>query len=132
MASCRNLVLHDKKLDVLRFAHLSVRGFLERQSNFKLSENELVVAERCLDRVSATYSGVHVKGQCLQQNIDLPNQTILKNLRQFAEQPGTPLFSACIFRLPRVLCEVRERNQTDLSRMLKSGLSIVELAADYG
>jgi hypothetical protein len=71
VAACRNLILHDKKLDTLRFAHLSVRDYLEKQPEFAASENEAVAAERCLDVVSATYSGVHVKGQRLKQNLDL-------------------------------------------------------------
>lgn len=71
VASCRNLVLHDKNLNTLRFAHLSVRDFLEKQSGLSVSDSESVAAERCLDVVSATFSGVHVKGQKLQQNLDL-------------------------------------------------------------
>jgi ankyrin repeat protein len=71
VATCRNIVVHDQDLDVLRFAHLSVQDYLESRDRFTTNENESVVAERCLDVVSATYSTLQVPGQTLQQNLDL-------------------------------------------------------------
>jgi ankyrin repeat protein len=71
VATCRNMVVHDQDLDVLRFAHLSVQDYLESRDGFTTTENESVVAERCLDVVSATYSTLQVRGLTLQQNLDL-------------------------------------------------------------
>ena len=45
---CSNLVVYDKALDEFRFAHLSVREFLETQSGFAPSEVNRSLVERSL------------------------------------------------------------------------------------
>ena len=45
---CRNLVTYDEELDTFRFAHLSVREFLEKQLDFSPVSCQIMAAERCL------------------------------------------------------------------------------------
>ena len=45
---CHNLVILDDGLDVFRFAHLSVREFLEKQPQYSLASCHLLAAEACL------------------------------------------------------------------------------------
>lgn len=46
--SC-NLLVEDTALDVFRFAHLSVREYLETREDFIADETHVIVARRCLD-----------------------------------------------------------------------------------
>ena len=45
---CANFVVLDTELDVFRFAHLSVREFLEKKEGFEAASNHAVAAEYCL------------------------------------------------------------------------------------
>ncbi len=45
---CHNFVLYDEELDVFRFAHLSVREFLEKRPAFDQIPCNLLAAESCL------------------------------------------------------------------------------------
>ena len=45
---CRNLVIHDEDLDTFRFAHLSVREFLEKKPEFSLVSCNIMATEGCL------------------------------------------------------------------------------------
>ena len=45
---CANFVVLDTDLDVFRFAHLSVREFLEKREEFDAASNHAIVAECCL------------------------------------------------------------------------------------
>ena len=45
---CANFVILDSELDVLRFAHLSVREFLEKKEGFDAASNHAIAAECCL------------------------------------------------------------------------------------
>ena len=45
---CHNFVVFDDSLDVFRFAHLSVREFLEKQAEYMAHACHLLVAETCL------------------------------------------------------------------------------------
>jgi len=45
---CHNFVLYDEELDVFRFAHLSVREFLEKRPAFDQISCNLLAAESCL------------------------------------------------------------------------------------
>lgn len=45
---CANFVVLDTELDVFRFAHLSVREFLEKKEGFDTASNHAVAAECCL------------------------------------------------------------------------------------
>jgi hypothetical protein len=52
---CSNMVVLDSALDTFRFAHLSVREFLEKQPDYSAAKTNCVAAERCLlDLLSAT------------------------------------------------------------------------------
>lgn len=44
---CNNLVIWDRELDVVRFAHRSVQEFLE-ETSFKITEAHVMAAETCL------------------------------------------------------------------------------------
>ncbi|KAL6411384.1 hypothetical protein AUP68_05091 [Ilyonectria robusta] len=45
---CCDLVLFDTTLDIFRFAHLSVREFLEKKSQYSSTKTNALVAETCL------------------------------------------------------------------------------------
>ena len=45
---CANFILLDRELDVFRFAHLSVREFLEKKEGYDTASNHAVAAECCL------------------------------------------------------------------------------------
>ena len=45
---CANFVILDTELDVFRFAHLSVREFLEKKEGFDAASNHAIAAECCL------------------------------------------------------------------------------------
>ena len=45
---CANFVILDPELDVFRFAHLSVREFLEKKEGFDAESNHAIAAECCL------------------------------------------------------------------------------------
>ena len=45
---CANFVVLDTELDVFRFAHLSVREFLEKKEGFDAASNNAIAAEFCL------------------------------------------------------------------------------------
>jgi ankyrin repeat protein len=46
---CCNIVILDTELDIFRFAHLSVREYLEGRADYAASEMHTIVLERCLD-----------------------------------------------------------------------------------
>ena len=45
---CNNFVVFDSQLDTFRFAHLSVREFLEQRQEYKSSVTNALAAEVCL------------------------------------------------------------------------------------
>ena len=51
---CRNLVLYDEGLDIFRFAHLSVREFLEKRPEFYAMPCNLLAGEICLLQMYAS------------------------------------------------------------------------------
>ena len=53
---CSNLVIYDEALDRFRFAHLSVREFLESQSSYTSSEVNLSVARTLLQNLMSSQS----------------------------------------------------------------------------
>lgn len=51
---CHNLIIYDEGLDIFRFAHLSVREFLEKRSDFSEESCNALTAENCLIHLIAT------------------------------------------------------------------------------
>ena len=49
LSLCCNLVLHDTELDTFRFAHVSVREYLETRADFEASSLHTLAVERCLE-----------------------------------------------------------------------------------
>lgn len=49
---CANFVILDRELNIFRFAHLSVREFLEKKDGFDAASNHPVAAECCLRYLS--------------------------------------------------------------------------------
>ncbi|OCK92067.1 uncharacterized protein K441DRAFT_615385, partial [Cenococcum geophilum 1.58] len=47
--ACCNMVVPDSELEVFRFAHLSVREYLEKREGYGLLETHKLALERCLD-----------------------------------------------------------------------------------
>jgi len=60
---CHNLVIYDEGLDIFRFAHLSVREFLEKRSEFSERSCNALAAENCLTHMiaSSKYSNATFK-----------------------------------------------------------------------
>lgn len=54
LALCHNLVIYDEGLDIFRFAHLSVREFLEKRSEFSEKACNALAAENCLTHMIAS------------------------------------------------------------------------------
>jgi len=54
LALCHNLVIYDEGLDILRFAHLSVRECLEKRSEFSEKACNALAAENCLTHMIAS------------------------------------------------------------------------------
>jgi len=54
---CSNLIVEDKALDIFRFAHLSVREYLETRDDFTPSDTHAVAAEICLTSITKARIG---------------------------------------------------------------------------
>lgn len=54
---CFNLVVKDKALDIFRFAHLSVREYLETRDDYTITSTHAVAAEICLACITKTRIG---------------------------------------------------------------------------
>jgi predicted nucleic acid-binding protein len=52
---CNNLVIFDAQLDTFRFAHLSVREFLEKQAAFSITFTNTLVAEICISHLLSNH-----------------------------------------------------------------------------
>ena len=65
---CHNLIILDEGLDVFRFAHLSVREFLEKQPEYSQVSCHLIAAEACLLQLIAAsrspVAGSFLKSEC--------------------------------------------------------------------
>lgn len=57
---CHNLVIYDEGLNIFRFAHLSVREFLERKSEFSENSCNALTAENCLIHMMASSKSLNV------------------------------------------------------------------------
>ena len=72
---CQNLVVFDDGLDVFRFAHLSVREFLEQQPEYDQDSCHALAAEVCLlqlmDSLKDTAAKKFLRAECA---IDLKNK----------------------------------------------------------
>ena len=72
---CSSFVVRDTGLDVFRFAHLSVREFLETKGDYEPDRNHALVAELCLRYLSTgtvTPSIKFWKNRCLESELALP------------------------------------------------------------
>ena len=58
---CANFVILDTELDVFRFAHLSIREFLEQKEEFDAASNHAIAAELCLRYLLDVESRYEVK-----------------------------------------------------------------------
>jgi hypothetical protein len=54
---CFNLIVKDKSLDIFRFAHLSVREYLETRDDYTPTNTHAVAAEICLACITSTRVG---------------------------------------------------------------------------
>ena len=90
---CRNLVVQDEGLDTLRFAHLSVREFLEKRPEFSESSCNIVAAESCLLRIIASVDRLDAgsafnvaRFAAIQCNRGLMRQLAASNFLEYANQ----------------------------------------------
>ena len=58
---CNNFIVHDSQLDTFRFAHLSVREFLEERPEFSKPSSNSMIAEACLWTVLCKRSNSEVQ-----------------------------------------------------------------------
>jgi hypothetical protein len=61
LAICRNFVIYDSSLDIFRFAHLSVREFLENQEEYHSSAAHSIASAICLSQLISNSSDPKVK-----------------------------------------------------------------------
>jgi hypothetical protein len=105
---CCNMVVLDEKLDLFRFAHLSVREYLESRGDYTEIEIHSLVVERCVDELSSEqheligkenrelspyatlYWPVHYQSIENHQCMDRPIRTIRQFL--FKDRATAPLF----------------------------------------
>jgi hypothetical protein len=66
--ACCNLVVIDLEMDVFRFAHLSVREYLESRQDYTLSDAHTLALERCLDAHTYRPLGTPPMDSVVQQN----------------------------------------------------------------
>lgn len=57
LSICRNLIIYDSEMDTFRFAHLSVREYLEAREDYSEAQVHAVAAEICLNRIDNVGSG---------------------------------------------------------------------------
>lgn len=75
--ACCNLVVIDLEMDVFRFAHLSVREYLESRKDYTLSDAHALVLERCLDAHTYRPLGTpQMDSMVKQNNIFRPYSTL--------------------------------------------------------
>lgn len=65
---CCNFVVHDEALDVFRFAHFSVREYLETRKEYSSAASHTLAAERCLS-VFVPWSGKRQTPDALASNV---------------------------------------------------------------
>ncbi|OAL55020.1 hypothetical protein IQ07DRAFT_608823 [Pyrenochaeta sp. DS3sAY3a] len=63
---CKNLVIFDSELNTFRFAHLSVREFLEQRSEYSEAASNKMIAENCLWAMLSTCQNLATKKLCSQ------------------------------------------------------------------
>ena len=182
---CCNMVVVDPKLKVFRFAHLSVREYLESRGEYTEIETHTLVAERCIDtyilepssepldkqnrelRPYATlYWPVHcqiignhswedrlmrkVRRFLFKENAvtttfikwtstasdssrllkwDSPIRTALSDI---SSSPPTPLFLACSFGWPSIICDICTFGNVDWNQRNENGDKGINLAARSG
>jgi hypothetical protein len=61
LAICRNFIIYDSSLDIFRFAHLSVREFLESQEEYHSSAAHSIASASCLSQLISNSSDPKVK-----------------------------------------------------------------------
>jgi len=66
--TCCNMVVLDLELDVFRFAHLSVREYLESRGDYTLSNVHALALERCLDTYTYRLSRTPPVDSIVKQN----------------------------------------------------------------
>lgn len=75
--ACCNMVVPDSELEVFRFAHLSVREYLEKREGYGLLETHKLALERCLDILTRCPTATpSVESTVQQTNIFRPYTTL--------------------------------------------------------
>ena len=137
---CCNMVVLDKGLDIFRFAHLSVREYLEGCGDYTETETHTLAVERCIDTYVSKLQP-QPKAMIKQNDLFRPYatlywpvhfQTIRSNqlvvrlkekLRQFLFQGcnAAPSFAEWILAVEE-LCQLLQRNhpQKDISEAVSS------------
>ena len=75
---CCNFVIHDDKLDVFRFAHLSVQEFLETLPQFLTTTSHSLIAEHCLAYILSRADSPAIQ-QFLADHYSLPDPYSLRD-----------------------------------------------------
>ncbi len=120
---CCNLIIEDKNLGIFRFAHLTVREFLESRDGFRQVDLHILAAEICLQRV-AKMRPIRRQSNDQQPQNDLLNYSILfwpvhsqlsGELR--AQAPLAPLLSTLL---------VQRRASNSFSKWMEAARTAVE------
>ena len=119
---CHNLVVYDEGLDIFRFAHLSVREFLENRAEFSEASCNTVAAESCLlHMIATTDSSNRVSALADGHIVDLPKRLTLTESATLAE------FVAYGLDFSMTHCNLASRNartaDTNFGRIFRSFIS---------
>jgi hypothetical protein len=79
---CCNLVVFDGTLDTFRFAHLSVREFLEKQPEYAITSVHSIIAEICLHQLMAVVQYYAIKNSLIYPTFHWATHCELAGLRR--------------------------------------------------
>lgn len=81
---CSNMVVFDSRLDTFRFAHLSVREFLEKRPEYTIQKANALAAETCLFDVLSGADNQVSRRFLSSYGQDPSNSTLPHDLRQYS------------------------------------------------
>ncbi|KAH8653142.1 hypothetical protein BGZ60DRAFT_533332 [Tricladium varicosporioides] len=133
---CANMVVFDPALDTFRFAHLSVREFLEKRPEYTREAANALAAETCLlDVIRAAENPV--KRKCLSNyKQDFSNATLSQGFTQYSTFYWAPLCQLAANRrttgvLKDLLCHFLSNDSDPRSAVIAWASRVKEQLHDY-
>lgn len=81
---CSNMIVFDPTLDTFRFAHLSMREFLEKRPEYTKKATNALTAETCLLDVLSAVDNPTTKRLLSKYGQDSLNSTLSHDLRNYS------------------------------------------------